>query len=90
MHAHHDQAGVNCTDAKLYFWTIFNFFLSKWDLDPLPTSTLFLDFWNFFNFAQPLTPAMYACMSICMSVCVSVSVSVCMSACLFASMSACL
>ena len=31
----HRQVGANCTDAKLYFWTIF-LFLSKWDLD-LPT-----------------------------------------------------
>ena len=49
----HRQAGANCTDAKLYFWTIFQFFYypnGTWTLPP--TSKLFLDFWIFFNFAK--------------------------------------
>ena len=53
----HRQAGANCTDATLYFWTIFQFFFfypnGTWTHPP--TSKLFLDFWNFFNFAKPLT-----------------------------------
>ena len=52
----HRQAGANCTDAKLYFWTVFQFFFYQngtWTHPP--TSKLFLDFWNFFNFAKPLT-----------------------------------
>ena len=52
----HHQAGANCIiDAKLYFWTIFQFFFypnGTWTHPP--TSKLFLDFWNFFNFAKPL------------------------------------
>ena len=51
----HRQAGANCTDAKLYFRTIFQFFFypnGTWTHPP--TSKLFLDFWNFFNFAKPL------------------------------------
>ena len=54
-HVHH-QAGANCTHAKLYFWTIFQFFFypnGTWTHPP--TSKLFLDFWNFFNFAKPLS-----------------------------------
>ena len=51
----HRQAGANCTDAKLYFWTIFQFFfLSNGTWTHPPTSKLFMDFWNFFNFAKPL------------------------------------
>ena len=54
----HRQAGANCTDAKLYFWQIFQFFIfypnGTWTHPP--TSKLFLDFWKFFNFAKPLTP----------------------------------
>ena len=52
----HRQAGANCTDAKLYFGTIFQFFFYPnltWTHPP--TSKLFLDFWNFFNFAKPLS-----------------------------------
>ena len=51
----HRQAGANCTDAKLNFWMIFQFFFypnGTWTHPP--TSKLFLDFWNFFNFAKPL------------------------------------
>ena len=51
----HRQAGANCTDAKLYFWQIFQFFFypnGTWTHPP--TSKLFWDFWNFFNFAKPL------------------------------------
>ena len=54
-HVHH-QAGANCTDAKLYFWTIFQFFFypnGTWTHPP--TSKLFFDFWNCFNFAKPLS-----------------------------------
>ena len=50
----HRQAGANCTDAKLYFWTIFQFFFypnGTWH--PLPFFVW--DFWNVFNFAKPLT-----------------------------------
>ena len=50
----HRQAGANCTDAKLYFWTIFQFFFFIQMGPRPPTSKLFLDFWNFFNFAKPL------------------------------------
>ena len=49
------QQGANCTDAKLCFWTIFQFFFypnETWTHPP--TSNFFLDFWNFFNFAKPL------------------------------------
>ena len=53
----HRQAGTNCTDAKLYFWTIFQFFFYPNGTHP-PTSKLFLDFWNFFNFAKPLSADM--------------------------------
>ena len=54
--------GATCTvkqgrivqTQNFIFGRFSNFFLlSKWDLDP-PTSKLFLDFWNFFNFAKPL------------------------------------
>ena len=58
----HHQAGANCTDAKLYFWTIFQFFFypnGTWTHPP--TSKLFLDFWNFFNFAKPLRPRHSKC-----------------------------
>ena len=54
--------GATCTakqgrivDAKLYFWKFFQFFFypnGTWTHPP--TSKLFLDFWNFFNFAKPL------------------------------------
>ena len=52
----HRQAGANCTDAKLCFWTIFQYFFypnETWTHPP--TSNFFLDFLNFFNFAKPLT-----------------------------------
>ena len=54
-HVHH-QAGANCTDAKLYFWKNFQFFFypnGTWTHPP--TSKLFLDFLNLFNFAKPLS-----------------------------------
>ena len=48
---------VGPTGAKLYFWQIFQFFffiqMGPGPTHP-PTSKLFLDFWNFFNFAKPL------------------------------------
>ena len=44
----HRQAGANCTDAKLYFWTIFHFFLSKWDLDPPTHFQIIFGFLEFF------------------------------------------
>ena len=47
----HRQAGANCTDAKLYFWPIFQFFFYPNGT----TSKLFWDFLNFFNFAKPLS-----------------------------------
>ena len=50
----HRQAGANCTDAKLYFWTIFQFFFII-QMGPGPTHPLPNYFWNFFNFAKPLT-----------------------------------
>ena len=51
----HRLAGANCTDAKLYLWTIFQFvFDPNGTWAHPPTSKLFLDFWNFFNFAKPL------------------------------------
>ena len=46
-------AGVNCSDAKLYFWTILQFFFIRMGPGP-PTSNFFGDFLNFFNFAKPL------------------------------------
>ena len=48
----HRQAVANCTDAKLYFWTIFQFFFIQ--MGPGPTHPLPNYFWNFFNFAKPL------------------------------------
>ena len=59
MHAHHvapraPPRGANCTDAKLYVRTIFQFvILSGWDLDPPTHIRFFFDFWNLFNFAKP-------------------------------------
>ena len=50
----HRQAGANCTDAKLYFWTVSIFFYPNGTWTHPPTSKLFFDFLNFFNFAKPL------------------------------------
>ena len=56
----HRQAGVNCTDAKLYFWTIFQLFLSEWDQNP-PTHFQFcFGCLECFNFAKPLTISRYS------------------------------
>ena len=49
----HRQAGANCTDSKLYFWTIFQKKIIQMGMGPHPLP-IFL--WNFFNFAKPLRP----------------------------------
>ena len=50
----HRQARANCTDATLYFWMIFQFFLlSEWDLDPPTHFHLFWYFWNFLTLQSP-------------------------------------
>ena len=60
MHAHHvapraSQSRGELYSAKLYFWSIFQFFFypnETWTHPP--TSKLFWDFLDFFNFAKPL------------------------------------
>ena len=52
----HRQAGANCTDAKLYFWTIFQFlFYPNGTTHPLTNYVWIFGF--FFIFAKPLRSA---------------------------------
>ena len=51
----HRQAGANCTDPKLYFWTIFRFFL-KIQMGPGPTHPLPNYFWIFGIFLTLQSP----------------------------------
>ena len=51
----HRQAGANCTEAKLYFWTIFQFFFMQMgpgSTHPLPNS--FFIFGIFLTLQSPL------------------------------------
>ena len=49
------QAGSNCTDAKLYFWTIFQFFFII-QMGPGPTHPLPNYFWIFGIFLTLQSP----------------------------------
>ena len=51
----HCQAGANCTDAKLYFWTIFQF-KKKIQMGPGPTHPLPNYFWFFGIFLTLQSP----------------------------------
>ena len=51
----HRQAGANCTDAKLYFWTFFQFFFII-QMGPGPTHPLPNYFWIFGIFLTLQSP----------------------------------
>ena len=53
----HRQAGANCTDAKLYFWQIFQFFIFI-QMGPGPTHPLPNYFWIFGIFLTLQSPLM--------------------------------
>ena len=51
----HRQAGTNCTDTKVYFWTIFQFFFII-QMGPGPTHPLPNYFWIFGIFLTLQSP----------------------------------
>ena len=51
----HRQAGANCTDAKLYLWTVFQFFFFI-QMGPGPTHPLPNYFWIFGIFLTLQSP----------------------------------